>query len=321
MKTYQISYRDKQGAVRQIEVEADNRAGVFPLLENKGITPIRIKELERASNIPAWFAINTKNISIILGGIFICCGIGFALRGWFSNGKGGDAKVPPPRNVRSYANGPSTAPSNKNADRKGNACSGTGARPPSPPKPVLVQSVTNDQGYVIEDIIMPDGKSKRIVNPPKPVWDNAADQLIAMAISIEPGVEAPPLPSGVRDEEFLRALKKDIVIHNDDSKEIREIKQRVRETRNEILRIMASTGKTFEEVLNDHRSEMNKNTEMFHLANESLRQMKQEGADEEDIDKFVEIVNSRLRASGARELGGRKSKRPHGRKTNKGSRQ
>ena len=168
-------------------------------------------------------------------------------------------------------------------------------------EPQIVKTITNSNGAVIQDLIMPDGKTKRIVRPPKPIWDNVADQLIAFAISIEPGVDAPPLPTGVSNDEFRRALKKNIVINPDDPDQVKKIKRRVREARREILEVMDSTGKSFEEVLNDHRSQMNQNSSLYHEALKGLTEIQKYGSPEE-ISLYVEKSNELLRSQGAREL-------------------
>lgn len=175
---------------------------------------------------------------------------------------------------------------------------------PTPPKilePKIVKTVTNSNGAVIQDVITPDGKLERIVKPPKQVWNNAVDQLIAFALSIEPGVEAPPLPSGITNDEFRRALKKDIVINSDDSERVKEIKRRVHDTRREILAVMDETGKSFEQVLNEHRARMNQNSSLYHEALKGLKEVKQNGTPEE-VAQYIEKSNELLRSQGAREL-------------------
>ncbi len=169
-------------------------------------------------------------------------------------------------------------------------------------EPTLLKSVTNKTGAVIEDFRLPDGSIKRKVTPPKQVWDNAANQVIAMALAIEPGVEAPPLPAGISDKEFLDALKKDIAFNEDDTAEIRDLKRRVRDTRNEIFSIMEETGKSFMEVLQEHREMMNQNTELYHAALKDLKELEQDGANDEELDSYREVVNGMLIEQGGKEL-------------------
>ena len=168
--------------------------------------------------------------------------------------------------------------------------------------------ITNSSGAVIEDYVLSDGSRKRKIIPPPPVWDNAADQLIAMTLSIEPGIEAPPLPSGVSDQEFLKALRKPITIYNSDSPDLRNLKCRVREARNEIIEVMASTGKTFEEVINEHRSAMNNGTDLWLDAQNAFASFRENAPDDEIAD-YIEKVNQLLEDYGARKLITKKRKR------------
>ena len=169
-------------------------------------------------------------------------------------------------------------------------------QPPAPPKPdyKVLSAETNDNGAVVEKVLLPDGKMRCIVHAPPQVWDNAADQMIAMAISIKEGVEAAPMPTGVTDDEFRRIVQKDIVIKNDDSPEIKELKKKVRETRKEILDIMDETGDSFEQVLQRHHDEMNEDTA---TRNQALKELA-----EEDVHKYVTVMNAALQQAGIKGL-------------------
>lgn len=170
-----------------------------------------------------------------------------------------------------------------------------------PAEPEILSVKTNANGSIVTRLKMPDGSTRRSIKSPPPIWDNAADQLIAFTLSIEPGVEAPPLPSGITNDEFRRALKKDIIIKPDDSEKVKEIKRRVREARQEILEIIDSTSKSFEEVLNDYRSQMNQNSALYHEAVKGLKEVKQNGTPK-DVAHYIEKSNELLRSQGAKEL-------------------
>lgn len=169
------------------------------------------------------------------------------------------------------------------------------------PKVKIVKSVTNTDGAVVEDFLDEAGKLRRVVRPPRQVWHNAADQLIAMTLAIQPGVEAPPLPTGVSDDEFRRALKQEIVIYNDDPSETREIKMRVREARKEILDMIDRDGRGFEEILHEYHSEMNANTKSYQQALKGLIEAEKTGTPE-DVRKYRTVMNAALQQIGAKEL-------------------
>ena len=103
------------------------------------------------------------------------------------------------------------------------------------------------------------------------------------------------------DREFLRALKKPIAINADDPAALQRLKRQVRETRNEILEAMAKTGKSFEEVLNDHRNAMNEGTALWKAAQKGYNSAKAT-ATQEELDEYAAKVNALLEEKGARPL-------------------
>ena len=177
-------------------------------------------------------------------------------------------------------------------------------------EPIVVSTVTNSSSAVIQDLIMPDGKTKRTIKPPRQVWDNAANQLIAFAISMKEGADAAPLPSGVSDAEFIRAMKRDIVIFDDDTKEVKELKRSVREVRKDILKMMVETGKGFEEILNEHRDMVNSNTQFYREALKGASEVAESGT-AEDVDEYIERANELLKQRGEKTLSPRSA---HGRR-------
>lgn len=168
-------------------------------------------------------------------------------------------------------------------------------------EPIVVSTVTNSSGAIIQDLILPDGKTKRTIKPPRQIWDNAVNQLIAFAVSMEQGTDPAPLPTGVSDAEFIKALEKDITIFNDDTPKVKELKKTVREVRKDILKMMVETGKSFEEILNEHRDMVNSNTQFYREALKGIDEVAESG-NTEDIDKYIRHANELLKQRGAKEL-------------------
>ena len=177
----------------------------------------------------------------------------------------------------------------------------------APAKPVeheygkLVRSVTNQDGAVTSDYVDGSGIRRRVVTPPRQVWHNAVDQVIAMAISIKEGMTAAPFPYGITDDDFRKALKTEIVIYSDDSDELKDLKRRVRETKKEIARIMEEEGSSFSQIIEDHREQMNANTEMYNNALRGLAETRKNGT-AEDVHKYLVIMNAALQQVGVKEL-------------------
>jgi len=87
---------------------------------------------------------------------------------------------------------------------------------------------TNNSGAVTEKLTLADGRKIAKVHPPKPVFDNPADQVIALAVSAKPGESMPPLPNlnGI-DEDFAKSLLSPIKINDDDPDDVKELKAKV----------------------------------------------------------------------------------------------
>ena len=115
---------------------------------------------------------------------------------------------------------------------------------------------TNDSGAVIEKLVLADGRKMSKVEPPKPVFDNPSDQVLALAIGTNPGDAMPPLPdlTGI-DEDFAKSLLTPIVINEDDTDEVKALKEAVAGTRAYIAEEVKK-GRSVMEVLMEHQAEM-----------------------------------------------------------------
>lgn len=115
---------------------------------------------------------------------------------------------------------------------------------------------TNNSGAVIEKLVLADGRKMSKVEPPKPIFDNPSDQVLALAIGTKPGDAMPPLPdlTGI-DEDFAKSLLTPIVINADDTDEVKAMKEAVAETRAYIAEEVKK-GRSVMEVLMEHQAEM-----------------------------------------------------------------
>ena len=174
--------------------------------------------------------------------------------------------------------------------------------PPSKRIVEMISVVTNADGSVLERYRTADGKTRSRQSAPKPVFSNATDQLLATAISgAASGASMPPMPvMGNADEEFRKSLETDIVINEDDSDEVKALKQSVIDLREEMKQILEEGG-SFEQALREHRDLVNHGVEM---RNEATR-MIQEFLDEGDADsamEFLDKVNATLAQMGIEEV-------------------
>lgn len=127
----------------------------------------------------------------------------------------------------------------------------------------VVSAVTNADGSVLTRFRTADGKLRSRQSAPRPVFDNASDQILAMAVSgASSGGSMPPMPlMADADEAFARSLDRDIVISDDDSDAVKSLKRDVMTIREEVRQLMAE-GHSFADVMKSHRDMVNRSAEM-----------------------------------------------------------
>ena len=168
---------------------------------------------------------------------------------------------------------------------------------------VLSSNVTtNKSGAVIEKLVLANGKKMSKIHPPKPIFDNPCDQVIALAISTKPGQSMPPLPNldSSLEKEFLASLEKPFKIEETDSEQVRELKARVLETKAYLAEEIKNGGSVLE-ALREHQRMMDDNADAHLIAVQQLQKVKAEYG-QEAADEFLERVNETLRARGLAEI-------------------
>lgn len=160
---------------------------------------------------------------------------------------------------------------------------------------------TNNSGAVTEKLTLADGRKIAKVHPPKPVFDNPADQVIALAICAKPGESMPPLPNlnGI-DEDFAKSLLSPIKINDDDPDEVKELKAKVIETKAYLVDEIKNGGSVIE-ALKAHQAEMERIADSRLMAIREMQKLQSEG-DPEMAREFAEKVNESFRARGIPEI-------------------
>ena len=167
---------------------------------------------------------------------------------------------------------------------------------------VSVQTRTNSVGTVVEKLRLADGRIIENVYPPKPIFNNPSDQLIAMALSFKPGQSMAPLPSLSNiNQDFANSLLSPIVINDDDSDDVKEQKLAVKEARAYIVAEIKN-GRTVAECLNEYRDQLEKIADRHQMAILEIQKMKANGTPEDDIIAFKKSVNDIFREHGIPEL-------------------
>ena len=152
---------------------------------------------------------------------------------------------------------------------------------------------TNTAGAVIEKLKLADGTIKMKVSPKPPLFENPCDQVIAMAISTKPGDAMPPLPdlTGI-EQDFANSLLSPIRINDDDSDEVKLIKEQVIEVRKELAQTVKNGGSVMEALL-AHQDEMNRIYESRLTAIQMMQRIQAESGIEA-AQEFADEVNRRF---------------------------
>lgn len=156
---------------------------------------------------------------------------------------------------------------------------------------------TNANGAVIEKLVLADGTTASKINPPPPVFKNAAEQVIALAISTPLGKTMPPLPdlSGI-DADFEKSLLEPTEIDSDDSEEVKEMKRQVAEVKAELAERVRN-GESLMEILATHQAEMNRVADARLAA---IRRMQQIAAEDglDAAQRYAQDINESFEEEG-----------------------
>ena len=170
-----------------------------------------------------------------------------------------------------------------------------------PPSETTLSVVTNKSGYIVERVRLPDGRiQKRVIEPP-PIFHNASDQMIALALSAPQGQSLPPMPANaVSDEDFMQSLNEKIEILDTDSDEVKDLKAKVIVAREDI-RAMMKKGYTAMQVLQEHHELFNDNAKLHTDALMEMNGILASG-DRAEARKYATTMNEAFRQMGVLEL-------------------
>lgn len=167
---------------------------------------------------------------------------------------------------------------------------------------IAANARTNQSGSVTEKLTLADGRIVEKVRPPMAIFDNPAEQVIAMVLSCKPGQHMPPLPDlSTLDQDFADSFLDPIRLNDDDSEEVKETKLAVKEAKAYIAAEIRN-GRTVRECLVEHREQMESIADSHLMAIQEVSKMREEGASEVDIAVFRCRVNEVFKDRGIPEL-------------------
>lgn len=305
---FTVTYRTTSGARTVETVEATSRAEVFAKMKARGITPLSVAasgKLPRPKKPAAG-----GNRTVLRGAIAGILVVLVALAAWYFLAP---SEKPAPKPAPKAAKPkpapkvakPSPAPKPKPVETN------VVAKAPAPVKidpnarPERVGEIVN--GY----IKLPSGKIHKIRGEVTndvsrtsvakyEIFPHHTDNEIACFLTMTPGegLVGDPRYKGHFKEEFLESLKVPIVIEPDDDEYTRNLKQAVKETRNN-LKDALDRGEDIEQIMADTRREMQDlhNYKRF-LQNELSSYRKQEGVTDDDVEAFISAADKLLAEKG-----------------------
>ena len=297
---FTISYRGADGALCDEVVEATGRAECFAQCKARGITPVKVREgaSVRSGNNKSSGSPNVKTMwkAAVLVAAVLCVAGGvwwFSTRSGTEQSKSARKKPSPSKTVQTESHHAEEALSVKKP--KGTHGVVTNA--------VAISVPGKTAGNVPEQPVFPSAITNTPDIPPLPpqTFSNASDQVMAMIASADASGAIPPLPiSRDIEAEFLASLKQEIVILDTDDEQTRALKQAVKETREEMKRLVDS-GLTVAQVLAEHQKLANENAKVRNEAMLELKQMLDSG-DIEGAQKYKRKINIALQQMGIAEL-------------------
>ena len=284
MQWFVVKYRKPDGAMAEAEFEAADKSALFKLLAEKKISAINIqpgrrnnKQSRGASGIGAW---SYKVVALIAGFIVVVAVVYIvALRGGHDVGQPKDGLTNvttdgsfrgAKRDQRQSASGPAFKKGLSDGEIKESSTSNRAAT------------------ELLSDI--PGTDNMPVVPSVKQEFDNPSDQIISMVLNGS-GEEIAPVPfTDTMDEDFKKAILKPIVINEDDSAEVKEVKQRVIQAREDIKALLKE-GMTVRQILEEHRETVNYNAEVRREAILEARKIFDSG-DVDGANMYVAAMNN-----------------------------
>lgn len=165
-------------------------------------------------------------------------------------------------------------------------------------QPVIKHVCTTNDTLIFEKFYTADGKVHGYYHDERAnALPSGADQILAIMTGHDGGFGAPPLPH-MKDfeSEFGRAIKQEIVVNENDSPEVKEVKERVIAARQELLQLM-SEGRSANDVLNDWRQMQEDNATIRLDAVKKVREFLDAG-DRAGAQELCDSYNKILEKSG-----------------------
>ena len=316
---FSYTYRDATGAMKSGTVTAPSRGVAIASLKAKGVTPVRISAQAggRADGaVNAGMRGRQHHILWVGGVLMVALATGILWR-ILSHGGAKTETVRPrqnmpvarpntvrpahieeakPRNpVQPRAEVPASASRRRSVAADGGQPRGGLAK--------VLSTTTNDAGFIVTTIVDANGETNLLTETVIPqTFTDPMLQIIAAAVGGAYESELAPLPPiGPEGDAQLRAaLKVDVPDLESDTEDIRRLKEAVRNTREEMLRLLDG-GTSVNEILTQHQELWNENVRIRREMKAEYMQTLKNG-DAEAAAEYLRKVNGVFRSMGITEI-------------------
>ena len=319
--TFTVTYRAKDGALRDERVEASSRAECVAEYRRRGISPTKIVEGRsgkgrdgaRPSRVGA--EDNKRTTAILVAAVVVAVVVIAGGVWWWYGGRGATAiptEIPAKPKVEKPKGGDMARPSRAKPPK---AAVAEVAQPKKPLTNWDIRHLSKDETNGLNQAEQNYWKMYHPDPPPDAnqpahnkgkyrIFKNRTDNDIAFLMATEPGT--PVFGSGEFfargfTHKFLKSLETPIVINNDDSEYDRALKQAVIDTRRELKRLYDS-GEDIENVMRDTRAEIQRlgqyKAQIEKLVKKGISGASRKGLTDNDIGDIVKAANTMLEAKG-----------------------
>ena len=303
---FTVTYRTAQGTLKHDNFESDNRSGLLEKLKELGITPISIRSFQgnnaRKEKPPQ--KCNRKRMLLLF-----CTSIGCLIGVLVFLSIGGNEAITEPE----IASVPAKKPLQKHSPKLGTAVTNT-----SVSKPMTIKEIhsaeTNgmSRGRLKKWLLKHDTSrvytngAHRVKTLEERTFRHGAEIHIAGLIRLEPGSSLLGDSSLIYGKAFMNSFKKSleepIIISEEDSDEVKDLKKAVIETKVELKQRM-DAGEDICKIMCETRDDLKKIGLYRDELNRQLIELGKDGQySEQDMNDFVSAANQMLSERGAKPL-------------------
>ena len=320
---FTVTYRDRNGALREESVEAADRAACMAECRSRGIAPVKIAEgkganRRRDGGVPSHGRDGvrpSRNGRRLTGKAAVLAAVAIAVVGgvaWWWCGHAGRVtppvekpKVEKPKAEKRANPAPKPSPAATNAPTRAARVSARGTPIPDDVKPDASGVLRHPGG-----LRWVDTNDLHVVKHPrkKRLFKHHSENSIATILTLDPDRMAPFLVGrrpkfGKRFvDDFKASLHDEAVFPDDDTEDEREVRKAVIEVKREMAEAL-NRGEDIAKMMNDAQDELDRLVSYRDTLMKQLKQIKlDEKYTDQDVADFTAAANQMLKEQGLKEL-------------------